>query len=196
MDGETHTDARRDVTLHVLIELICMRCLLQVCKYIDIPLQHYANMTLLSMNRPPQAHTRALLQKLRDRIPGLALRTTFISGFPGALLPAHAAAPACCMRAERCRVLHDLMMKARGVCVRRPPGFLPAHDAAGACCMPAARWSILVQGWRVCAGETQADHEELLSFCEEFRFERMGAFAYSEEDGTPAASFSDQACRQ
>lgn len=40
-------------------------------------------MTLLSMNRPPQEHTVKLLQKLRQRIPGLVLRTTFISGFPG-----------------------------------------------------------------------------------------------------------------
>jgi ribosomal protein S12 methylthiotransferase len=35
------------------------------------------------MNRPPRAHTEDLLYKLRDRIPNLALRTTFISGFPG-----------------------------------------------------------------------------------------------------------------
>ncbi|KAL3144987.1 hypothetical protein ABBQ32_003490 [Trebouxia sp. C0010 RCD-2024] len=57
----------------------------KVCKYIDIPLQHISNMTLLSMNRPPQEHTVKLLQKLRQRIPGLVLRTTFISGFPGDL---------------------------------------------------------------------------------------------------------------
>ena len=56
---------------------------MQVCKYIDIPLQHISNMTLLSMNRPPQEHTVKLLQKLRQRIPDLVLRTTFISGFPG-----------------------------------------------------------------------------------------------------------------
>lgn len=60
-------------------------CGMQVCKYIDIPLQHISNMTLLSMNRPPQEHTVKLLQKLRQRIPGLVLRTTFISGFPGDL---------------------------------------------------------------------------------------------------------------
>lgn len=42
--------------------------------------QHINNLTLLAMNRPPQAHTKNLLQKLRDNIPGLALRTTFISG--------------------------------------------------------------------------------------------------------------------
>ena len=35
-------------------------------------------------------------------------------------------------------------------------------------------------------------HRELVKFCKTFRFERMGAFAYSEEDGTPAASLPDQ----
>jgi len=55
----------------------------KVCKYIDMPLQHIANFTLLAMNRPPQQHTVGLLHKLRERIPGLVLRTTFISGFPG-----------------------------------------------------------------------------------------------------------------
>lgn len=54
-----------------------------MCKYIDIPLQHISNLTLLSMNRPPRDHTEKLLNTLRERIPGLALRTTFISGFPG-----------------------------------------------------------------------------------------------------------------
>ncbi|EIE24277.1 MiaB-like tRNA modifying enzyme [Coccomyxa subellipsoidea C-169] len=98
-------------------------CLLLVCKYIDIPLQHISNMTLLGMNRPPQLHTVSLLHKLRERIPELALRTTFISGFPG---------------------------------------------------------------------ETEDQHQELLQFCRDFKFERMGAFAYSEEDGTPAAAFSEQ----
>jgi hypothetical protein len=55
----------------------------QVCKYIDMPLQHISNMTLLRMNRPPRQHTENLLNKLRERIPNLILRTTFISGFPG-----------------------------------------------------------------------------------------------------------------
>lgn len=58
----------------------------QVCKYIDIPLQHINNLTLLSMNRPPREHTEKLLHKLRQRIPGLVLRTTFISGFPGIVM--------------------------------------------------------------------------------------------------------------
>ncbi|KAL0054101.1 hypothetical protein WJX82_003811 [Trebouxia sp. C0006] len=95
----------------------------KVCKYIDIPLQHINNMTLLSMNRPPQEHTVKLLQKLRQRIPDLVLRTTFISGFPG---------------------------------------------------------------------ETEEGHQELVEFCKEFPFQRMGAFTYSEEDGTPAAEYQDQ----
>ncbi len=42
----------------------------QVVKYIDIPLQHISNTTLLAMNRPPRQHTETLLRKLRDRIPG------------------------------------------------------------------------------------------------------------------------------
>ena len=95
----------------------------EVCKYIDIPLQHITNLSLLRMNRPPRQHAEDLLYKLRDRIPNLALRTTFISGFPG---------------------------------------------------------------------ETEEEHEELMRFCREFKFERLGAFAYSEEDGTPAAQYPDQ----
>ena len=95
----------------------------KVCKYIDIPLQHMANLTLLAMNRPPRAYTEGLLRKLRARIPGLVLRTTFISGFPG---------------------------------------------------------------------ETDAQHRELVDFCKSFRFDRMGAFAYSQEDGTAAYDLPDQ----
>lgn len=95
----------------------------KVCKYIDIPLQHISNLTLLSMNRPPRDHTEKLLTTLKDRIPNLALRTTFISGFPG---------------------------------------------------------------------ETDAQHRELVDFCNDFRFARMGCFTYSEEDGTPAAELPEQ----
>jgi len=95
----------------------------KVCKYIDMPLQHINNLVLLSMNRPPREHTENLLHKLRSRIPGLAMRTTFISGFPG---------------------------------------------------------------------ETDEQHRDLVDFVRSFRFERMGAFVYSEEDGTPAAELPDQ----
>ncbi len=55
-----------------------------VCKYIDIPLQHASNNMLSAMRRNVTAeHQTELLRKLRERIPGIAIRTTFISGFPG-----------------------------------------------------------------------------------------------------------------
>jgi ribosomal protein S12 methylthiotransferase len=56
----------------------------KVCKYIDLPLQHASNPVLARMKRPGtrQIYDR-LLGKIRDRIPGVALRTTFIVGFPG-----------------------------------------------------------------------------------------------------------------
>ena len=95
----------------------------KVCKYIDMPLQHISNLCLLAMNRPPQDHTMTLLNKLRERIPDLALRTTFISGFPS---------------------------------------------------------------------ERVEDHAELVDFVKTFKFQRMGAFAYSEEEGTPAAEYEEQ----
>lgn len=95
----------------------------KVVKYIDMPLQHISNTTLLAMNRPPRQHTEALLTRLRARIPGLALRTTFICGFPG---------------------------------------------------------------------EREEDHRELVDFCSSFRFERLGAFTFSEEEGTPAGGYPGQ----
>lgn len=54
-----------------------------VCKYIDMPLQHISDRVLRRMNRPGRAHTENLIARLREGIPGLALRTTFICGFPG-----------------------------------------------------------------------------------------------------------------
>lgn len=41
-------------------------------------------------------------------------------------------------------------------------------------------------------GESDEAHRELVDFVKEFKFERMGAFAYSEEDGTPAADLPEQ----
>jgi len=99
----------------------------KVCKYIDMPLQHISDPVLRAMNRPPRAHTEALVRKLRARIPGLVLRTTFITGFPG---------------------------------------------------------------------ETPADHAELVKFIKEQQFERAGVFAYSEEEGTPAATMLSQVPEQ
>lgn len=56
----------------------------KVCKYIDIPLQHASNSLLKSMNRyDTKEQVELLLHKLRSRIPNIAIRTTFIVGFPG-----------------------------------------------------------------------------------------------------------------
>jgi ribosomal protein S12 methylthiotransferase len=55
----------------------------KVCKYVDIPLQHISDNILKSMRRGVTAkRTRELLLKLRERIPGITLRTTFIVGYP------------------------------------------------------------------------------------------------------------------
>jgi ribosomal protein S12 methylthiotransferase len=56
----------------------------KVCKYIDLPLQHASNAMLKRMKRPGTRQSYdTLLQRIRDRVPGVALRTTFIVGFPG-----------------------------------------------------------------------------------------------------------------
>ena len=55
----------------------------KVVKYIDIPLQHLAAPTLARMRRPTAKGTVALIEKLKARVPGLVLRSTFICGFPG-----------------------------------------------------------------------------------------------------------------
>ena len=96
----------------------------KIVKYIDLPLQHCNGEILRRMNRRgDRASLTALLNKLRSRIPGIVLRTTFITGFPG---------------------------------------------------------------------ETEEQFEELAEFADEIRFERLGCFAYSQEENTPAASMPDQ----
>jgi ribosomal protein S12 methylthiotransferase len=56
----------------------------KVCKYIDLPLQHASNAVLKRMKRPgTRRHYDSLLARIRARVPGVALRTTFIVGFPG-----------------------------------------------------------------------------------------------------------------
>ena len=96
----------------------------KIVKYIDLPLQHCNGEILKRMNRRgDRASLTALLNKLRSRIPGIVLRTTFITGFPG---------------------------------------------------------------------ETEEQFEELAEFADEIRFERLGCFAYSQEEDTPAASMPDQ----
>jgi ribosomal protein S12 methylthiotransferase len=96
----------------------------KICAYLDLPLQHISDKILKRMNRPVEKnYVISLINKLRDRIPNLSLRTTFMVGFPG---------------------------------------------------------------------ETDKDFEELLSFVKEFRFERLGAFVFSREEGTPAYDFPQQ----
>ncbi|MCC8071624.1 MAG: 30S ribosomal protein S12 methylthiotransferase RimO [Bacteroidales bacterium] len=90
-----------------------------VCRYLDIALQHISDPVLERMRRHITAdETRQLLSEIRRRVPGIHLRTTLMVGFPG---------------------------------------------------------------------ETEADFQQLLDFVAEQRFERMGAFAYSEEEDTYAA---------
>ena len=90
-----------------------------VCKYMDIALQHVSDNMLTKMRRHvSKAETYALIDKFRKEVPGIHLRTTLMVGFPG---------------------------------------------------------------------ETEEDFTELKEFVQKARFDRMGAFAYSEEEGTYAA---------
>src|SRR5216110_918466 len=96
----------------------------KVARYIDIPLQHIDESMLGRMRRETsRAHIEDLVHKLRDGIPGVALRTTFIVGFPG---------------------------------------------------------------------ETEAEFETLLDFIRRSRFERLGIFKYSQEEGSLAARMPGQ----
>ena len=96
----------------------------KVCRYMDIPLQHISDKVLGNMHRNVDgAWTRELIRKMRERVPGVVLRTTMIVGHPG---------------------------------------------------------------------EGKRDFAELLQFAQEARFERLGAFKYSEEEGTYGAeNFKD-----
>ena len=70
-----------DETIDAFAELVQRGRLLP---YIDIPLQHASDGMLAAMRRHVTAEAQLeLMHKLRDRIPGMAIRTTFISGFPG-----------------------------------------------------------------------------------------------------------------
>lgn len=90
-----------------------------VCKYMDIALQHISDPVLKRMHRNiTAAETREFLSRIREEVPGIHLRTTLMVGFPG---------------------------------------------------------------------ETDDDYSQLLDFVREQRFERMGAFAYCEVDGTYSA---------
>ena len=65
-----------------LIEIIANEP--KICKYVDLPLQHAHNDVLKRMRRPDTRESiETLLTKIRERIPGVAIRSTFIVGFPG-----------------------------------------------------------------------------------------------------------------
>jgi len=56
----------------------------KVCKYVDLPLQHASDRVLKRMKRPgTRANYERLLDRIRQRVPGVTVRTTFIVGFPG-----------------------------------------------------------------------------------------------------------------
>lgn len=96
----------------------------KLVKYLDIPLQHCNKDILRRMNRHGDRETlTALVNKIRSAVPGITLRTTLITGFPG---------------------------------------------------------------------ETEEQFEELCEFVKEMRFERLGCFAYSAEEGTAAAQMDGQ----
>jgi len=93
-------------------------------KYFDIPIQHCCDRVLKRMNRrSSKAEIRELVAKLRERIPGVIIRTTILTGFPG---------------------------------------------------------------------ETEEEFEKLCEFVKEMCFDRLGCFAYSQEEGTPAAKLDGQ----
>ena len=95
----------------------------KVCNYIDIPLQHIADPVLKSMRRgTTKAKTAALLAMLREKVPGITIRTTLIAGYPG---------------------------------------------------------------------ETEEDHQVVLDWVREQRFDRLGVFAYSHEENTHAFNLED-----
>jgi len=96
----------------------------KVARYVDMPLQHISDAMLTAMQRETGgAYIRDLVRRIRAGIPGIALRTTFIVGFPG---------------------------------------------------------------------ETEADVDQLCEFIAEAKFERLGVFRYSQEDGTRAAKLAAQ----
>lgn len=101
-----------------------MACEEKIVNYIDLPLQHCNSEILRKMHRRgDRASLTALLNKMREKIPNVIFRSTFITGFPG---------------------------------------------------------------------ETEEQFEELAEFAKEMNFQRLGCFAYSQEEGTPAAKMPDQ----
>ncbi len=95
----------------------------KVAKYIDIPLQHINDRVLKAMyRRVTRKETEVLLEKLRKRIPGVAIRTTFISGFPGETEAEHK---------ELCEFVRGFGFDAMGVFPYSSEPGTPAHRMKG-----------------------------------------------------------------
>lgn len=91
----------------------------RIAKYIDIPLQHVSDRVLKAMyRRVTRKETESLLDKLRRRIAGVAIRTTFISGFPGETEADHG---------ELCDFVRDFGFDAMGVFPYSSEPGTPAH---------------------------------------------------------------------
>ena len=61
-----------------------------ICKYLDMPLQHITDRMLTSMRRgTTKAKTEELVATIREKVPGIALRTTLIAGYPGETIDDH-----------------------------------------------------------------------------------------------------------
>ncbi len=95
----------------------------RVAKYIDIPLQHISDRILKAMyRRVTRRQTETLLAKLRECIPGVAIRTTLISGFPGETDAEHR---------ELCDFVRDFGFDALGVFAYSNEPGTPAHRMKG-----------------------------------------------------------------
>lgn len=95
----------------------------KVANYIDIPLQHINDRVLKAMyRRVTRKETEVLLEKLRKRIPGVAIRTTFISGFPGETEAQHQ---------ELCAFVRGFGFDAMGVFPYSSEPGTPAHRMNG-----------------------------------------------------------------
>ena len=92
----------------------------KVCSYIDIPLQHSNADILKAMNRSGDYNSlKALLTKMKDRIPNLSLRTTFMVGFPGETEEQFE---------ELCRFVKDIKFDKMGCFTYSPEEDTPAFD--------------------------------------------------------------------
>lgn len=123
----------------------------RIAKYIDIPLQHISDRVLKAMyRRVTRKQTETLLSKLRRRIPGVAIRTTFISGFPGETDADHA---------ELCAFVRDFGFDAMGVFPYSSEPGTPAHQMKNP--VPAATITVRV--------------DELMAIQQEAAFARAAA---------------------